>query len=90
MERTGSQVNLVKTKLRTNMNDDIYTDLVQLAFNLPFLHEIDIKLLVKAWKDAGHKLPLNKNDADSIVLTRLRSRESHDRGFYLKRDSPFK
>ena len=29
--------------------------------------------MVQAWTHSGHKLPLNKNDADSIVLTRWRS-----------------
>jgi hypothetical protein len=89
-ERVGSAMNLVKTDKRRCLGDSIFADLVFLAFNLPWLHEIDIKLLVKAWKEAGHKLPINKNDADSIVLTRLRNRESHDRGFFLKATSPFK
>ena len=81
---------LVKTKLRTLLGDDIFADLVQLAFNLPHLHEIDVAALVQAWKDSGHKLPFNKNDADSIVLTRLYERKSHDRGFYLKKEHDFK
>ena len=42
------------------------------------------------WKAAGHRLPLNKNDADSIVLTRLLERTSPSRGFFLKKDSPYK
>ena len=33
---------------------------------------------------------MNKNDADSIVLTRLLERTSPSRGFFLKKDSPYK
>ena len=90
VERAGSQVTLTKNKLRTLLDDDIFADLVFLAFNLPYLHEIDTNLLVRAWKAAGHRLPLNKNDADSIVLTRLLERTSPSRGFFLKKDSPYK
>ena len=56
VERAGSQVSLTKTKLRTQLDDSIFADLVFLDSNLPHLHEIDTKCLVKAWRDAGHKL----------------------------------
>ena len=83
-------MNLIKTPKRTQLGDDVYFDLVFLSFNLGWLRETDAKLLVEAWKGSGHKLPVNKNDADSIVLGRLRSRDSHDRGFFLKEASPYK
>lgn len=89
-ERVGSNMNLIKTKLRTVLADSTFAALVFLSFNLPWLHEIDVKLLVKAWKEAGHKLPINKNDADSLVLTRLRCRDSDSRGFFLKTGHSFK
>ena len=90
VERTGSQISLTKTLKRTSLNDDTFADLVFLASNLPHLHEIDTPLLVKAWKEAGHRLPLKKNDAESIVLSRLRARTSHAKGFFLKSGSNYK
>ena len=97
-KRTGSdlialfnrQLRLTKTLKRTSLNDDTFADLVFLASNLPHLHEIDTPLLVKAWKEAGHRLPLKKNDAESIVLSRLRARTSHAKGFFLKSCSNYK
>ena len=87
VERVGSHMQLIKTKLRTSLADQTFKSLVFLSFNLPHLHEIDIGTLVNAWKAAGHKLPINKNDADSIVLTRMRKGDSST--FFLKKESPF-
>ena len=89
-ERAGSNMNLIKTKKRMQLGDEVYSDLVFLSFNQGWLHETDVKLLVEAWKESDHKLQINQNDADSIVLGRLRSRDSHDHGFFLKEASPFK
>ena len=43
-ERVGSVMNLVKTKKRTNLGHYTFAALVFLAFNLPWLHEMDTKL----------------------------------------------
>jgi len=78
---------LIKTKLRTSLADQTFKSLVFLSFNLPHLHEIDVDILVNAWKAAGHKLPITREDADSIVLRRMRSEESQT--FFLKKGSRF-
>ena len=83
-ERVGGNMNLIKTKKRTQLGDKVYSDVVFLSFNLGWLHETDVKLLVTAWKESGHKLPIKKNDAESIILGRIRRRDSHNRGLFLK------
>ena len=87
VERVGSHMQLVKTKLRTSLHDTTFAALVFLSFNLPYLHEVDIDVLITAWKKAGHKLPINKNDAESRVLRRLKSASSAT--FFLKKESPY-
>ena len=83
-------MNLIKTPKRTQLGGDVDFDLVFLSFNLGCLHETDAKLLVKSWKESGHKLLINKNDTDSIVLGHLRSRDSHGHRFFLKEAYPYK
>ena len=61
--RTGSNMNLIKTKKRTQLGGEVYSDLVFLSFNPRWLHETGVKILVKAWKESGHKLQITKNDA---------------------------
>ena len=78
---------LVKTKLRTSLHDTTFAALVFLSFNLPYLHEVDIDVLITAWKKAGHRLPINKNDAESRVLRRLKSASSAT--FFLKKGNPY-
>ena len=87
VERVGSHMQLIKTKLRTSLHDSTFAALVFLSFNLPHLHEIDLDVLIKAWKKAGHMLPINRNDAESRVLRRLKSASSAT--FFLKKGSPF-
>jgi hypothetical protein len=87
VERVGSHMQLIKTKFRTSLHDQTFMALVFLSFNLPFLHEIDIGTLVAAWKAAGHRMPIRKNDADSIVLTRLHAEATPT--FFLKKGSPY-
>ena len=55
VERVGSHMQLIKTKLRTRLADLTFKALLFLSFNLPLLHDIDIDLLVEAWKAAGHR-----------------------------------
>ena len=50
----------------------------------------DVKLPMKVWKESDHKLPINKIDTDSIILGRLRDRDLHDRGLFLKEAPPYK
>jgi hypothetical protein len=87
VERVGSHMQLIKTKLRTSLADQTFQSLVLLSFNLPRLHEIDVDILVNAWKAAGHKLPITKGEADSIVLSRMRREETQT--FFLKKGSQF-
>jgi len=87
VERVGSHMQLIKTKLRTSLADQTFKSLVFLSFNLPHLHEIDVDILVKSWKAAGHRLPITREDADSIVLRRMRNDESQT--FFLKKGSRF-
>ena len=85
VERVGSYMQLVKSKLRTSLEDSTFACGVFLAYNLPYLHEIDLDVLVEAWRKSGHKLPINKNEAESLVLRRLRARRSAT--FFLKKNS---
>ena len=50
VERVGNVIGDVKSKKRTHLQGDNYLAAVRLAFNLPFVHEFDKELLVKAWK----------------------------------------
>lgn len=88
VERVGSHMQLIKTKLRTTLADQTFKSLVFLSFNLPHLHEIDVDALVEAWKSAGHRLPINSNEADSAVLSRMRSADSFT--FFLKKGNGFR
>ena len=86
-KRVGSHMQLVNTKLRTSLHDSTFAALVFLSFNLPHLHEIDFDVLIAAWKKAGHRLPINKNDAESRVLRRLKSASTST--YFLNMGSPF-
>ena len=90
-ERGGSYMNLVKTKLRTGLGHGTYNDLVFLAFNLPFLHEIDYDVLVDAWIAAGRQLAVGKQkdgDRSKQVLRRLYKEDSGAK-FLLRVESEF-
>ena len=66
-ERAGSHMNRTKTLERTGLHDDIFDSLMFCTFNMPFLHEIDFDLLMKAWEKAGHKSGTFKGiDGDSL------------------------
>ena len=86
-ERTGSVMNLVKSKIRTSLSHQMFSDLVFLAINLPFIHECDLELLVRAWCAQGHWLPAAKNEAVAKVLTRMRCETTAT--FLLKVNGPF-
>jgi hypothetical protein len=90
VERVGSHMQLVKggkDARRSSLHNTTYAALVFLSFNLPHLHEIDLDVLITAWKKAGHLLPIHKNGAESRVLSRLKSRSSST--FFMKKNSPF-
>jgi hypothetical protein len=76
VERVGNVIGDVKSRKRTHLQGDNYLAAVRLAFNLPFVHEFDKELLVKAWKLMRHRLCVHKNGAESSVLTRLQQRKS--------------
>ena len=86
VERVGNVIGDVKDKRRTPLQGMNYLSAVRLAFNLPFVHEIDKQLLVKAWKKMRHRLCVHKNGAGSKVLERLKDRASSV-PFLLHKDS---
>lgn len=87
VERIGSHMQLVKSLSRCSQLDSTFAVLTFLSFNLPFLHEVDLDILLEAWRKSGHKLPINKNEATSIVLSRLKDRATST--FFLKDKNEF-
>ena len=87
-ERAGSFISAVKLRGRTSLGFDMFSSLVSLAFNLPFLGEFDVESLVRAWKAARRRLPVTKSGIGrSSVLSRMRARKSDT--FLFKKDTPF-
>ena len=84
VERIGSHMQLIKSPLRCSQLDSTFAVLTFLSFNLPFLHEVDLDIIIEAWRKTGHKLPINKNEAESIVLSRLQNRVSST--FFMKKN----
>ena len=76
-DRIGSNLNLIKTKKRTQLGDEVSSDLVFLSFNPGWLHETDARLLVKAWKESGHKLPNQQKTAPNPSFSYASAAATH-------------
>ena len=78
----GSHMNRTKTHERSGLLDETFDSLMFCTFNMPFIHEIDFDLLIKEWKDKGHKMGTFKgidgdsSDSSSKVINRLLERKS--------------
>jgi hypothetical protein len=74
-ERAGSYINQIKTTARTSLTPDTLDCLAYNAFNMPNLHEIDFKPVIKKWSEDGRLSGLLKSDpmrssAESKVIKR--------------------
>jgi hypothetical protein len=74
-ERAGSYVNQIKTTSRSTLSPETLDCLTYNAFNMPNLHEIEFKPVIKQWSDDGRLSGVLKSDptrssAESKVVRR--------------------
>ena len=76
-ERAGSHINNTKTLRRTGLGDGTFDEMVFSTFNMPNLHEMNLKLAIKKWRKDGHMMGTTEeamagdsSEASSQVLRR--------------------
>ena len=74
-ERAGSYVNQIKTTARSTLSPETLDCLTYNAFNMPNLHKLDFKPVIKQWSDDGRLSGVLKSDptrcsAESKVVRR--------------------
>jgi hypothetical protein len=55
-ERAGSHINNTETLRRTGLGDGTFDEMVFSTFNMPNLHEMNLKLAIKKWRKDGHMM----------------------------------
>ena len=64
-ERAASCINSVKDEGRTNLSDESFDSSVFNAYNMPYIHEIDLDALIERWEKDGRQLgTFNNTEAD--------------------------
>ena len=67
-------MNLTKTKNRKHLGSRTFCRLVFLAFNLPFLSEIDVGRYIEQWQRDGHSMqPLDGANRGSVIDRHLQA-----------------
>ena len=74
-EHAGSYINQIKTTARTELAPETLDCLTYNSFNMPNLHEIDFKPVIKKWSEDGRMSGVLKSDptrssAESKVVRR--------------------
>jgi hypothetical protein len=75
-------MNRTKTLERSGILDDLFDSLMFCTFNIPNIHEIDFKPLIKEWESEGHKLGTFKGidgdseETSSKVISRMPEQKS--------------
>lgn len=70
-ERAGSHINLVKTKTRTQMSDELLNSLVFNTVNMPDLHEMDFDAIVDNWRRSGARMGSGEQGGSKVVQRHL-------------------